>query len=199
MRLIHLAVASVNTTVGAVRSNTERCIEMAHQMANDDVTLAVFPEQVIGGYCPEDLVQWRGFVRAQRQQLERFAKETNELDTAFALGLIVGVGGDLFNAAALVHHGRIVGFTAKEKLPTYNIFYESRALSRGIPYMHLDAEGVPLSDSVVRFDFGTVALEVCEDIWSRRTDAPSLLFGREIVCNLSASPFRAGVVGTRYG
>ncbi|MFP6684704.1 MAG: NAD(+) synthase, partial [Polyangiaceae bacterium] len=122
----------------------------------------------------------------------------SELATVFALGLIVGVGGDLFNAAALVHRGRIVCFTAKEKLPTYNIFYEARTLSRGIPYMKLDADGVPLVDAVVSFEFGTVALEVCEDIWS--PDGPMrrrCYSGAELVVNLSASPYRAGVVGTR--
>ena len=164
MRLIKLAIASVNTTVGAVRSNVDRCIEVAHEMAAADVTLGAFPEQVVGGYAPEDLVQWNGFVRGQRAQLERFAEETSELATVFALGLIVGVGGDLFNAAALVHRGRILCFTAKEKLPTYNIFYEARTLSRGIPYMKLDADGVPLVDAVVSFDFGTVALEVCDPL-----------------------------------
>src|SRR5690606_20717378 len=99
MRLIKIAVASVNPTVGAVRSNTARCIAMAHEMAAADVTVGAFPEQVIGGYAPEDLVQWGGFVTSQRRGLERFATETRELATVFALGLVVGVGGDLYNVA----------------------------------------------------------------------------------------------------
>ena len=60
MRLAKLAVASVSPTVGAVRSNVSRLIRMAGGMAEADVTLAAFPEQAIGGYPPEDLVQWRG-------------------------------------------------------------------------------------------------------------------------------------------
>lgn len=198
MRLIKIAVASVNATVGAVTSNVDRCIAMARQMGDDDVTLAAFPEQVIGGYSPEDLVQWEGFVASQRSALERFASETADLRTVFAIGLVVGVGGDLYNCAALVHAGRIVLLSAKEKLPTYNIFYEARTLSRGVPYMHVDAEGVPLIDAVATFDFGTIAVEVCEDIWS--PDGPMrrrCYAGAEVVVNLSASPFRAGVVGTR--
>jgi len=198
MRLAKIAVASINTTVGAVTSNVDRCIAMAHEMANEGVTLAALPEQVVGGYTPEDLVQWGGFVSSQRRELERFARETRELRTVFALGLIVGVGGDLYNCAALVHGGEILMFSAKEKLPTYNIFYEARTLSRGVPYMDVDADGVPLTDAIVEFDFGTLALEVCEDIWS--PDGPMrrrCYAGAEIVLNLSASPFRAGVVGTR--
>ena len=198
MRLVKIAVASVNATVGAVRSNVDRCVALAQAMAEEDVTIGVFPEQVVGGYATEDLVQWRGFVAKQRRELERFAKETSALRTVFALGLTVGVGGDLFNTAALVHAGTIHAFVPKEKLPTYNVFYEARQFSRGAGHMLLDAEGVPLGDRIFSFDFGTLALEVCEDIWS--PDGPMrrrCYSGAEIVGNLSASPFRAGVTATR--
>ena len=198
MRLVKIAVASPNTTVGAVASNVDQCLQLARQMAADDVTVAVFPEQAVGGYPMEDLVQWGAFVASQRRELERFARETEQLATVYALGLTVGVGGDLFNSAALVHAGQILLFCAKEKLPTYDIFYEGRTLSRAVPYLDLDADGVPLRDAIVAFDFGTVALEVCEDIWS--PDGPMrrrCYSGAELVLNLSASPFRAGVVATR--
>lgn len=198
MRLIKIGLANVNATVGAVRSNTDRCVALARAMASDDVTVAVFPEQVIGGYAQEDLVQWRGFVASQRRELMRFAMETQELPTVLAIGLTVGIGGDLFNTAALVHRGRVIGMTPKEKLPTYNIFYEARTLSRGTPYMRLDADGIPFGDFIYRFDFGMLALEVCEDIWS--PDGPMRrrsYSGAELVLNLSSSPFRAGVADTR--
>lgn len=198
MRLVKIGIANVNSTVGAVRSNVDRCVEIALAMAKDDVTLAVFPEQVIGGYAAEDLVQWRGFVASQRRELDRFAYATSGARTVFALGLTVGVGGDLFNAAALVHAGKVLAFVPKEKLPTYNIFYEARTFSRGAPYMALDADGVPCADLIFRFDFGSIALEVCEDIWS--PDGPMRrrsYSGAEVICNLSSSPFRAGVTDTR--
>jgi NAD+ synthase (glutamine-hydrolysing) len=82
MRLVKIGIASVNATVGAVQSNTDRCIRLAHAMAEDNVTLGVFPEQVIGGYAAEDLVQWRGFVDSQRRELLRFAAETSRYRTA---------------------------------------------------------------------------------------------------------------------
>ncbi|MBW2526849.1 MAG: NAD(+) synthase [Deltaproteobacteria bacterium] len=198
MRLVKIGVASVNATVGAVQSNTARCIELAHQMAGEGVTVAAFPEEVIGGYPTEDLIQWRGFVASQWAGLERFAAQTSSLSTVFALGLTVGRGGELFNVASLVHAGRIVLLCAKEKLPTYNIFYESRTFSRGGPYLSLEAEGIPLADAIVGFDFGTVALDVCEDLWS--PDGPMrrrCYSGAELVLNLSASPFRAGITATR--
>jgi NAD+ synthase (glutamine-hydrolysing) len=198
MRLAKVAVASVSPTVGAVTSNTSRLVTVAREMAAADVTIGAFPEQAIGGYPPEDLVQWRGFLDGQRRELERFAEETADTTTVFVLGLAVAVGGQLFNTAAIVHRGRILGFVPKEKLPTYNVFYEARTFSHGGPRLALDANGVPLGDYIFRFDFGLLAIEVCEDAWS--PDGPMrrrCYSGAEIVVNVSSSPYRVGIEGTR--
>jgi NAD+ synthase (glutamine-hydrolysing) len=198
MRLIRIAIANVNTTVGAVKSNVDRAVRLAREAAAGGATLALMPEQLIAGYSPEDLVQWRAFVDAQWAELERFAKETADLDTACAVGLTVAHESHLYNAAAFVHGGKILGVVPKEKLPTYNVFYESRVFARGAPGLVGEVRGVPFGDLVFDLDFGTVALEVCEDLWSpdgpmrRRSYA-----GAEVVLNLSASPFRLGVVATR--
>ena len=77
------------------------------------------------------------------------------------LGVAISVSGQIFNAAALVHRGTIAGFVPKEKLPTYNVFYEARTFSRGGPGLAIDADGVPLGDYRFQFDFGDVAVEVC--------------------------------------
>ncbi len=198
MRLVKLAVASLSPTVGAVVSNTAALVAAARRMADDDVTLGAFPEQVVGGYPPEDLVQWRAFLDAQRRGLESFARDTADAGTVFVLGLAVPVQSQLFNAAAVVHRGRILGCVPKEKLPTYNVFYEARTFSRGGPGLALDADGIPLGDYLFAFDFGTIAVEVCEDAWA--PDGPMrrrCLSGAEIVVNLSASPYRLGIHDTR--
>src|ERR1044071_6062736 len=143
MRLAKLAIASVSPTVGAVQSNVSRLIAIAKEMAAANVTIGAFPEQVVGGYPPEALVQWPGFPIGQRQERERFAKETTELKTVFVIGLAVSAGGQVFNTAAVVHRGKIIAVIPKEKLPTYNIFYEGRTFSRGSAGMALDAAGLP--------------------------------------------------------
>ena len=198
MRLVRIALANVNTTVGATRSNGERIVAAAEKAAKDNATIALFPEQALGGYAAEDLVQWESFVLAQWAALEDFAKKTTLLPTVFALGLVVLSGSHVYNAAALVHRGKILGIVPKEKLPTYNVFYEARTFARGLPGLHAMVRGVPFGDLVFTFDFGTVALEVCEDIWS--PDGPMrrrAYAGAELVCNLSASPFRLYVDETR--
>jgi NAD+ synthase (glutamine-hydrolysing) len=198
MRLIRIAVVNVNTTVGAVRSNADRAVRLARAAATDGATIVALNEQLIAGYSPEDLVHWRAFVDAQWAELERFAKETADLKAAFAIGLTVARGSHVYNAAAMVHAGKILGIVPKEKLPTYNVFYEARVFARGCPGLHDMVHGVPFGDLVFDFDFATVALEICEDIWSpdgpmrRRSYA-----GAEVIVNISASPFRLGVVSTR--
>lgn len=198
MRLIQIAVASLDPNVGAVRSNVDLMLAAAREMAAAGVTLGCFSEQCVGGYPPEDLIQWRGFVDAQRVELERFARETTALPTVFIAGVAAAVGGQIFNCAALIHGGRIVGIVPKEKLPTYNVFYEARTFSRGVPGLALEVEGVPLGDYVFTFDFATIAIEVCEDVWS--ADGPMrrrCYSGAEVVLNVSSSPYRVGVVSTR--
>ena len=199
MRLAKVATASVSPTVGAVTSNVSRLIAIAREMAEADVTIAGFPEQVVGGYPPEDLVHWRSFLDSQRRELERFARETSDAPTVYAVGLAVAVGGQLFNSAAVVHRGQLLGFVPKEKLPTYNVFYEARTFSHGGARLALDAGGVPLGDYIFRFEFGLVAVEVCEDAWS--PDGPMrrrCYSGAEIVVNVSSSPYRSGVGATRH-
>jgi NAD+ synthase (glutamine-hydrolysing) len=198
MRLAKLAVASVSPTVGAVTSNVSRLIGVAKAMAAENVTIGAFPEQAIGGYPPEDLVQWPGFLVGQRRELERFANETSGSATVYVIGLAVSAGGQIFNAAAVVHRGKVAGVVPKEKLPTYNVFYEGRTFSRGGPRLALDWDGVPLGDYRFQFDFGDVAVEVCEDAWS--PDGPMrrrCYSGSEIVVNVSTSPYRMGIDSTR--
>jgi NAD+ synthase (glutamine-hydrolysing) len=198
MRLVRIALANANSTVGACRSNVDRAIALARDAASDGATLVALPEQLIGGYPPEDLVQWRAFVDAQRVELARFARETASLGCASALGLVVARGANLYNVAVLVHGGRVWGLVPKEKLPLYNVFYEARTIARGAPGLFDTLDGIPFGDLVFEVDFGVVALEVCEDAWSpdgpmrRRSYA-----GAEVVVNLSASPFRLGIAETR--
>lgn len=198
MRLVKLGLASVNTTVGSFTRNTDKALALAGKMAADGVTVGVFQEQLIAGYPAEDMVQWQGFMDRQWPELERFARETASMPTVFVVGVGVAHQGLRLNCAAVVAGGRILGLVPKEKLPTYSVFYEARTFGRGQPGMAEVHRGVPLGDYLFHFDFGVVAPEVCEDIWS--ADGPMrrrTYSGAELVVNLSASPFRLGFVETR--
>jgi NAD+ synthase (glutamine-hydrolysing) len=203
MRLVRLGLGNINSTIGATADNAAQVIAACHELAGDGVSIAALPEQALGGYSPEDLLLWPSFVSAQQQALHRIAQETAALPMAFAVGLLVPALDSIYNCAALVHRGQVLGIVPKEKLPLYNVFYEARTLARGVPGLLLQLElgplgRVPFGDLLFRFDFGTVALEVCEDMWS--PDGPMrrrCYLGAELVLNLSASPFRIGVAATR--
>ncbi len=198
MRLVRVGLASVNTTVGALGPNVDRALKLAQQMASEDVTVGVFQEQLVGGYPSEDLIQWQGFVDRQWRELVRFSEATASLPTVFVLGVAVAHQGLRFNCAAVVAGGRIIGLVPKEKLPTYGVFYEGRNFSRGVPLYQGSFRGVPIGDHLFQFDFGTMAVEVCEDLWS--ADGPMrrrTYSGAELVVNISASPFRIGTQQTR--
>lgn len=205
MHLIRLGLANLNSTVGAPLDNAEHAAALCRELALDHVTLAALPEQALGGYPPEDLVHWPGFVQAQLVGLARLAAATAELPMLIAVGVLApGLGdGVIYNCAALLHRGRLVGLVPKEKLPEYSVFYETRTLGRGAPGLHTEVElpglgRVPFGDLV--FDCGSfrLALEICEDIWS--PDGPMrrrCFHGAEVVVNLSASPYRIGVRASR--
>lgn len=198
MRLIKIGLANINSTVGAFTANVDRCIARATELADAGVTVGLFPEQVIGGYPPEDLIQWQGFVDRQWAELQRFVAATADMPCVFVLGVAIAHEGLRYNCAAVVGGGKTLGLVPKEKLPTYSIYYEGRTVSRGVAGMSTEHRGVPFGDIIFGFDFGTLAVEVCEDLWSpdgpmkRRTYA-----GAELVCNVSASVYRVGITQTR--
>ncbi|MBS1148480.1 MAG: synthetase [Myxococcaceae bacterium] len=199
MRLVKIALGNLNTTVGSFSSNVDRLLAMAKQMVAAQVTVGVFPEQVVGGYPPEDLIQWQAFVDRQWVELNRFAEETKATPTVFVVGVAVAHQGLRYNCAAIIAGGKVRGLVPKEKLPTYNIFYEGRTFARGCAGMAaVHSSGTPLGDFLFGFDFGVLGAEVCEDLWS--ADGPMrrrAYSGAELMINVSASPFRIGVDGTR--
>ena len=147
MRLVRIGLGSIDTTVGAFRENADRAIAMAREMACDGATVGVLPEQAIGGYPVEDLIQWQGFVDRQWGELERFARETANLECVFIIGVSVLHQGLRYNCAATVAGGAIWALTPKEKLPTYNIFYEGRTLSGVRPAPSRPPMAFPLATS----------------------------------------------------
>ncbi len=205
MQLIKIGIANVNATVGNFTGNFSKVAAIAEEALREKVTLVAFNEQVISGYPVQDLVQFGGFVERQLVYLETFAtiSSTYVFPTVFVLGVTVAHGRNLYNCAAVVQGGTILGMVPKEQLPEYGVFYDGRTFSSGVPYWLDEVKLpsgtiVPIGDMIFDLPFGKLAVEVCEDIWTpggpmaRRVNS-----GAEIIVNISASPFRAGVVETR--
>ena len=198
VRLIKIGLGNINATVGAIDSNVDRLIDQARSMAAEQVTIATFPEQVIGGYPPEDLVQWDAFVENQWSALLRYANATADFPMVSVLGVAIAHHGLRYNCAAVVAGGEVIGLSPKEKLPTYAIFYEGRTFAFGSASIADEHKGVPFGDQIYEFDFGIMSTEVCEDLWSPEGPSKRRAYaGSELVVNISGSPYRIGIVQTR--
>jgi NAD+ synthase (glutamine-hydrolysing) len=217
MQLLRIGLASVDTTVGATRTNTDKAVRFALEMAESGCMVGVFQEQLFGGYPAEDLVSSEEFIRRQGRELMRFAKATRTCDMVFAIGVEVSDNGLPYNASAIVCRGRVCGIVPKEHLPSYGVFDERRVFTAGVAglYREITLSGsygsededtrvddqpvpgaVPFGDLVFESQFGSFTTCVCEDIWApdgpmaRRAIAPLHLV-------VNASPARQGVVETR--
>jgi len=194
---MRVGIGQINAHVGAIERNRDRILAMIDDARRHACDLVVFPELAICGYPPLDLMWRPGFVTACEDAVEAIraasggiavivgtitARETRDAINRYDLSSLADdAGADLFNAAAFIDDGKIVGTVAKAHLPCYDVYDESRYF-------------VPGPGSEV-FTLGetTIGINVCEDLWV--DDGPTEIqasLGAEWIVNLSASPFYGG-------
>ncbi len=184
MQALRVALAQINTTVGDLAGNSNRILEAARQAAALGADLVAFPELALTGYPPEDLLVRAPFIEDASQALRELAARAEGLPP-----LVVGCiefDRQLFNAAAVVHGGRVVATYRKHSLPNYGVFDEYRYFQPG-------------SDAPIFLVGGVeVGITICEDIWypggPLRAEA---LAGAQVVVNINASPFHSGKTAER--
>lgn len=187
MRLVRVGVAAVSVKVGDFAGNAARLKSIVAEAKRQKVHLLVTPELCISGYSLEDRVWWQDVTRRSWDSLLDLAKACKGITAVF--GLPVRIDSLVYNAAALVHDGKVRGLVLKKYLPTYSIFYEGRnwtAWRRGVT----EVGGVPAGELVFDLPYGKVSAEICEDLWSANSPAHARArAGAEIICNPSGSPF----------
>jgi NAD+ synthase (glutamine-hydrolysing) len=175
---MRLALAQINSVVGDIDGNAAKVVEWLEQARTADADLALFPELVVTGYPPEDLLLRPGFVRAARRAIDGIAKATR------GITVLVGapyLGADLYNACFVLAHGEVRCVYRKRFLPNYGVFDEDRYFAAG--------------RELILLHFGDVIVgpTICEDIWQPGPPATDLaLAGAQLVANISASPFHVG-------
>ena len=175
---LRVALAQLNTTVGDFDGNHERILEAAQQAGAQQAEVVVYPELALTGYPPEDLLIRGSFIEEAQRRLERLAAAAQGLPP-----LVVGCldyDGHLYNAAAVLHDGRVAGMYHKQMLPNYGVFDEERYFHPGQGTQVFEIGGVPLG------------VTVCEDMWYPGGPARAqALGGAQVILNLNASPFHA--------
>ena len=178
MRTFRLAMAQMNATVGDFDGNAERIITSINEARDLGADLIAFPELALPGYPPEDLLLKPQFIRENRDRLGLIAAECR--DIAAVVGYI-DADADIYNAAALIHDGEIVGSYRKMYLPNYGVFDEDRYFAAGSECPVYTVNG------------SAVGVNICEDIWY--ATGPAVVqraAGAELIVNINGSPFHAG-------
>jgi NAD+ synthase (glutamine-hydrolysing) len=175
---VRLALAQVNSVVGDVDGNAARVVEWLERAKRDDADLVLFPELVVTGYPPEDLLLRPGFVRAARRAVDAIAKATRGIT---ALVGAPHLDTDLYNGCFVLAHGQVRCVYRKRYLPNYGVFDEDRYFAPGHDLF------------LLRFGDVLVGPTICEDVWQPGPPATDLaLAGAQLVANISASPFHVG-------
>ena len=193
----HVAVASLNQTVGDWEGNERRIREVIAAAKEAGARLLLLPEMCISGYSLGDRLLRMGTVERSWARMMRLADATEGL--AVAVGLPVRFEGVLFNAMGLLADGRLVGLVCKENLAVGDVEYENRYFApwphgRHVAYRGPDGVEAPMGTQM--FDLpglGMIAFEICEDAWKGiRPGSTYALAGAEVLLNPSASWFTIG-------
>ncbi|AKG53441.1 glutamine amidotransferase chain of NAD synthetase [Dehalogenimonas sp. WBC-2] len=179
MKQIRLALAQINPTVGDFEGNVRLIIEQITESKILGVDIIVFPELAITGYPPEDLLLKSSFIKANLKALSRVIDST--CDITAVVGFVDSQPEGIYNAAALVQSGKMVGVYHKTHLPNYGVFDEQRYFIQGNSCPVFQIAGV------------NIGINICEDIW--KDNGPCTVqskAGAEIILNISASPFHHG-------
>ena len=189
-----IALAQLNTIVGGCEGNLARVLASLERARDEGVDLVVFPEQTLPGYPAEDLLERDDFIDQVEEAFDRAVAACK--GTAMVLGTIVRTGSSegkpIYNSAALVQDGEVLGFQHKTLLPTYDVFDEARYFC--------PAREHPVFEFMGR----RVALAICEDLWNLPGFCVENMYdidpvekwtvdgAADLILAISASPFSLG-------
>jgi len=180
-----LALAQLNPTVGDLAGNAAKIRSARTSAKALGADLVVYPELMVSGYPPEDLVLKPAFQEAVARTVGELARETDDAGPAILLGTPWIKDGKLHNAALLLDGGKIAALRFKHDLPNYGVFDEKRVFSAGEMPGPVDFRGVRLG------------VPICEDIWTPDVTECLVESGAEILVVPNGSPFETDKIDER--
>jgi NAD+ synthase len=181
-----LALAQLNAVVGDIDGNLRKAREARARAAQAGADLIAFSELYLTGYPIEDLVLKPAFQKAAREACEALAHDTQDGGPAMLVGLPWAEGPFVYNAMALLDHGRIEAIRFKANLPNYGVFDEKRVFAPGYLPDPIEFRGLP------------IGVPVCEDIWSEEVCGTLAKKGAKLLIVPNGSPYWIDKQDQRY-
>jgi NAD+ synthase (glutamine-hydrolysing) len=204
---VRLGVATPLVRVADPQTNLEASLELLERAARERVLLTVFPELGLTAYSCDDLFHQQALLEGAEQALREVLRRSRNLRASALVGLPIAREGRLFNCAALIAQGRLIGVVPKTYLPNYREFYEGRQFTPGdaiaLKEIELAGQTAPFgTDLLFRHaalrDF-VLHVEICEDLWVPTPPSSyAALAGATVIANLSASNIVIGKEGYRH-
>ncbi|MBF0448804.1 MAG: NAD+ synthase [Magnetococcales bacterium] len=176
-----VALAQINPHVGNLDHNLEQMLKSAELAKKDGIDLVVFPELVLTGYPPEDLLHKPAFINRLALVEIRLADALGRLGIDAIYGSIRRQGDVLYNVGVLIEGGRESGYAVKWRLPNFSVFDEKRYFEPGRSARTFTYKGFSLG------------ITICEDLWHAGEPMAQLIeAGAELIVNINASPYHVG-------
>ena len=192
---VKVAAATPDIRVADVAYNTEKIREDIAEACGNGAKILVFPELCVTGYTCGDLFTHDVLLEAARRAVLELAEFTADKDILVFVGVPLDIEGKLYNVAAALNRGKIIGLTTKTFLPNYGEFYEMRQFTPGpseAGYISFEGDRIPFGPQILfratAMENLIVSAEICEDVWS--PIPPSIgaaLEGATVIVNCSAS------------
>ena len=196
-----VAAAVPRVRVAEPDFNAERTLELARRASDAGAALVVFPELGLAGYSIDDLHHQQAVLEAVEQALHRVVAASFSLTPLLVVGAPLRVEGGVFNAAVVIHAGRVLGAVPKSYVPEYREYYEKRQFraARDVvrDQVSLLGEQVPFGSQLLfaarDLPGFVVHVEICEDLWVPIPPSSyGALAGATVLANLSASNITVG-------
>ena len=185
-----IALCQINTIVGDFNYNLELILKYYAKSIRLNADIIVFPELVITGYPPQDLLMKDSFIRDNLNVLQIISKKST---IPIIVGYVNKENGALYNSAAICYEGKTQYSCNKILLPTYDVFDEARYFNSG---ENPSTFTVPIGNEIIN-----IGLQICEDMWDNdyetKVSKIQMEMGANILVNISASPYQKDRLQTR--
>lgn len=192
---IKVAAITSNVHLNDVDSNVNDIVSKAKEANEMGAKIITFQELALTGYSLQDMFAQSNTLKKAKEGLIEITNKTKDLDLLMVVSLPYSFKGKIYNTAAVISKGKILGIATKKYLPNYNEFYDARYFTPSFDeneVTEIDGNLIPIGPKLLfhckEIENLTIGIEICEDLWT--PDTPSThhaMNGATLILNPSAS------------